>query len=147
MITNVDTSVTTPNFILTYLPLRRRIKDTGSHCKCATAPYAKWRACVSLWCFIHALGPGNVYLFDVWYSHYSSFGRTWASPTLVCSIVIFQDNILLLSAIHHSVNQGDTLLIWTLHTPTIPVRTEYQKNVWTLAASSNISLKDDAYRR
>ena len=34
-------------------------KGTGSHCKSV--------ACISLWCLIHALGPGHVYLFDVWY--------------------------------------------------------------------------------
>ena len=52
-----------------YIPVCGWIKGTGSHCKCAIAPCAKWRACISLWCLIHALGPGHVYLFDIWYSH------------------------------------------------------------------------------
>ena len=31
---------------LTYLPVHGRIKGTGSHCKRATAPHTKWKACI-----------------------------------------------------------------------------------------------------
>ena len=64
-----------------YLPMCGRIKGTGSHSKSDTAPRAKRRACISLWCLIHALVPGShaghvspallvaghVSPFDVWY--------------------------------------------------------------------------------
>ena len=53
--------------VCTYIPVRGQIKGTGSHCKCDTALRAKRRACIFLWCLIHALVAGHVHLFDVWY--------------------------------------------------------------------------------
>ena len=34
-------------FDIPYFPVRGQIKGTDSHCKCATALYTKWSACIS----------------------------------------------------------------------------------------------------